>query len=161
MELGCGTPNRPQDRNLRVSSLCGQSFQKGQWGWGSKTGKPTGLSESSQWATGTQLHWRHLSGRVERALDLSHRGPKRLNSVSTNSQLSMVEGPLVASFLVSLACVSPGLCRLNLTQAQTECRGPRNGDGWPWQCLLHTYVSNQGSSWLKLWRSFLLMGAPC
>lgn len=159
MELGCGTPNRPQDRNLRVSSLCGQSFQKGQWGDGEvRQGSQPELSESSRWATGIQLHWRHLSGRVERAPDLSHRGPTRLSSVSTNSQLSMVEGSSGSILFWSvwlvfhLGCAGsqpdPGPDRVQ--------RAKEQGRGWLWQCLLHTYVSSQGSSWLKLDDRFFL-----
>lgn len=143
----------------------GRDSRKDSGGMGQ--GSQSELSESSRWATGTQLHWRHLSGRVEHAPDLSHRGPRRLNSVSTNSQLSMVEGSSGSILFWAVWLVFHLGCAGSQPDPGPECRGPRKGDVGDHDsvCFIHmspvkdnlgwslTIASSYGSTMLRklLW----------
>lgn len=88
---------------------------------------------------GTQSHWGRLDDYIEHALELCHPKLRKLDSVTTNFCLSVVEGTSHSiSFWTFLTCSLSELCRLSAWFRHWHVQKWGPGDvGAHWQCLLY------------------------
>lgn len=88
---------------------------------------------------GTQSHWEYLNDCIEHALELCHPELRKLDSVTTNSCLFVVEdtSPSI-SFWTFFTCSLSELCRLSAWFRHWNVQKWGTGDvGAQWHCLLY------------------------